>query len=56
MATRRPRVERFKNLLAFLVSIAIGVACGYLFSAADAIEDRLNSRTRTSTKQTGKSG
>lgn len=42
------------NALAFAASILLGVACGYVLMAAEAIEDRLNARSHAAAKQTNK--
>lgn len=45
MVPRRRRFERLLNVFGFAISIVVGLACGYAFTAVDALEDRLSLRS-----------
>jgi hypothetical protein len=54
MAFKRPRVEHLKTAVAFFFAIVVGIAVGYVCTAAEAIEDKLKAGSRPSGKQTDK--
>jgi hypothetical protein len=53
MGTRGRLGDRFKNALAFILTVVVGITFGYAYAAAEALEDKLKARHRDATKHIG---
>lgn len=52
MGTRRPRFGYLTDVIAFVITVVVGIGAGFLFSAAEILDDKLKARRHHPAKQT----